>query len=352
LAVADALIGESAEPIHLLWVGSADGLEGEWVRRAGIPFRSIAARGVHGLALWRAIPNLVQMVHGLGQAWKVVGEFRPYVCFVTGGYVSAPVTLAAWMRRVPVLVYLPDIEPGQAVRFISHFARRVAVTAEDSRAYFPPPKVVVTGYPIRAELREVDQAAARRRLGLASDLPILLIMGGSRGARSINQALTGALEELLPECQIIHVTGHLDAEWVAGCRDALPAELRPRYYTYAYLHSEEMAQALGAADLVVARAGAATMGEFPAMGLPSILVPYPHYWRYQRVNADYLVRHGAAIQLEDGRLGVDLAPTVQRLLADGEERRRMGEQVRALARPEAAQHIARELLQLSGLQGS
>jgi len=350
--VCDALTDESADPIHLLWVGSVDGLEGELVRRARIPFRGIAARGVHGLAFWRAIPNLVQMIRGLGRAWRVMGEFRPHVCFATGGYVSVPVALAAWMRRVPVLVYLPDIEPGQAVRFIGHFARRVAVTAEDSRAYFPPQKVVVTGYPIRAELSEVDRAAARRMLGLVPDLPTLLVMGGSRGARTINRALTAIVEELLPKCQIIHVSGHLDAEWVAACRDALPAELRPRYHPYAYLHSEEMAQALGAADLVVARAGAATMGEFPAMGLASILVPYPHYWRYQKVNADYLAGRGAAIQLEDGRLGVDLAPAVQRLLADGEERRRMGERARALAGPEAARRIAHELLQLTGIQGS
>jgi UDP-N-acetylglucosamine--N-acetylmuramyl-(pentapeptide) pyrophosphoryl-undecaprenol N-acetylglucosamine transferase len=291
------------------------------------------------------------MIRGLGQAWRVVGEFRPHVCFVTGGYVSVPVALAVWMRRVPVLVYLPDIEPGQAVRFVSHFARRVAVTAEDSRAYFPPQKVVVTGYPIRPELRGVDQAAARRRLGLVSGLPTLLVMGGSRGARPINRALTAILKELLPKCQIIHISGHLDAEWVAACGDALPSELRPRYHPYAYLHSEEMAQAMGAADLVVARAGAATMGEFPAMGLASILVPYPHYWRYQKVNADYLARQGAAIRLEDERLGVDLAPTVQQLLADEGERRRMGERAQALARPDAAQRIARELLQLGGLQG-
>jgi len=333
-------------------MGSSDGPEGELVRRAGVPFCGITARAVHGLAFWRALLNLVPLIVGLGQAWRMVGEFQPSVCLVTGGYVSVPVALAAWMRRLPVLVYLPDIEPGQAVRFISHFAQRVAATAEDSRAYFPTPKVVVTGYPIRPELKRVDGAAARHVMDLVSDLPTLLVMGGSRGARSINRALTANLEVLLPECQIIHISGHLDAEWVGKCGDALPRVLRTRYHHYAYLHSRELAQALGAADLVVARAGAATMGEFPAMGLASILVPYPHYWRYQKVNADYLVRHDAAIQLEDERLDVDLAPTVRRLLAAEEERRRMGERARALARPDAARRIANELLQLSSIQGS
>ena len=288
----------------------------------------------------------MHVIRGLGQAWRLIGEFHPHVCFVTGGYLSVPVTVAAWMRRVPVLVYLPDIEPGQAVRFISHFAQRVAVTAEDSRVYFPLQKVVVTGYPIRPEFIGVNGAAARRRSGLLPDMTTLLVMGGSRGARSINRALTAILEELLPRCQIIHVTGHLDAPRVGACRDALLAELRARYHPYAYLHSEEMAQAMASADLVIARAGAATMGEFPAMGLASVLVPYPHYWRYQKVNADYLVQHGAAVRLEDERLAADLAPTVRRLLTDVQERRRMGKRAWALARPMAARRIADEILQL------
>jgi len=291
------------------------------------------------------------MVRGLAQAWREVGEFKPSVCLTTGGYISVPVALAAWMRGVPVLVYLPDIEPGQAVRFISYFARRVAVTTEESRVYFQPDRVVVTGYPIRDELKEVDPDAAQRMMNLVPGLPTVLVMGGSRGARSINRALTAALGTLLPECQIIHISGHLDAQWVAKRRDELPTELRTRYHYYAYLHSQELAQALAAADLVVARAGAATMGEFPAMGLASVLVPYPHYWRYQKVNADYLVKSGAAIRLEDERLGRDLAPTVQRLLADEEGRRRMGERSRTLAQPDAARRIACELLDLGGIQG-
>jgi UDP-N-acetylglucosamine--N-acetylmuramyl-(pentapeptide) pyrophosphoryl-undecaprenol N-acetylglucosamine transferase len=349
--VARALVRECAHPVQLLWVGSASGSEREWVCRAGVPFRGITARGVHGLAFWRVGLNLVHLVRGLAQAWREVDEFQPSVCLVTGGYISVPVALAAWVRGVPVLVYLPDIEPGQAVRFISYFARRVAVTAEDSRAYFRPDKVVVTGYPIRDELKEVDPAAAQRMMDLVPGLPTLLVMGGSRGARSINRALTAALGSLLPECQIIHISGHLDAQWVARCRDELPTELRTRYHHHAYLHSQELAMALGAADLVVARAGAATMGEFPAMGLASVLVPYPHYWRYQKVNAGYLVKRGAAIQLEDGCLDQELAPTVQRLLADEEERRRMGERSRILAQPDAARRIARELLDLGGYSG-
>jgi UDP-N-acetylglucosamine--N-acetylmuramyl-(pentapeptide) pyrophosphoryl-undecaprenol N-acetylglucosamine transferase len=247
-------------------------------------------------------------------------------------------------------VYLPDIEPGQAVRFVSHFAQTVAVTAEDSRAYFRAQKVVVTGYPIRDELKGVDPADAQRMMDLVPGTPTLLVMGGSRGARSINKALTAILGTLLPKCQIIHISGHLDAQWVAVCRDELPAELRARYHHHAYLHSQELAHAFAAADLVVARAGAATMGEFPAVGLASILVPYPHYWRYQKVNADYLVRRGAAIRLEDERLEVDLEPTVLRLLADEEERRRMGEQSATLAHPAAAERIAGELLDLAGVQ--
>nr|NIO68936.1 UDP-N-acetylglucosamine--N-acetylmuramyl-(pentapeptide) pyrophosphoryl-undecaprenol N-acetylglucosamine transferase [Anaerolineae bacterium] len=145
---------------------------------------------------------------------------------------------------------------------------------------------------------------------------------------------------------IIHICGRLDAQWVEGRRAELPARLRARYKAYAYLH-EEMAQALAAADLVVARAGAATLGEFPALGLPSILVPYPYAGRHQELNADYLVSHGAAVKMDNADLEKKLLPTVLELLGNEERLIQMGERARSLARPRAAQHIAQELRRLS-----
>jgi UDP-N-acetylglucosamine--N-acetylmuramyl-(pentapeptide) pyrophosphoryl-undecaprenol N-acetylglucosamine transferase len=244
-----------------------------------------------------------------------------------------------------MLIYLPDIEPGLAIRVLSRLVRRVAVSVKESQRYFPTHKTTVTGYPVRSELLRANKREARKALGLEASLKTLLVFGGSRGARSINLALSQVLNRLLDVCQIIHICGRLDAHWVESQRAELPARLRARYRVYAYLH-EEMPQALASADLAVARAGAATLGELPALGLPSILVPYPYAGRHQELNADYLVSRGAAVKIDNADLEEKLLPTVLELLGNEELLRQMGERARRLARPEAAQRIADELWEL------
>lgn len=315
---------------------------------------------MHGLAPWHKARNLIKLMQGWRAAYRLGRRERPAALFATGGYASVPVALAAWTLRTPILVYLPDIEPGWTVRFIARLATRVAVTVEDSRAYFPPSvppnnggderggKVVVTGYPVRAEFHShlFGRTEARAALGLALDEPVLLVLGGSRGARSLNQALGGELERILELTQVVHVSGELDWPWVSERREALPAALKARYHAFSYLH-EEMGPALAAADLAVCRAGASTLGELPFFGLPAVLVPYPHAWRYQRVNAEYLTGRGAAVVLEDGRLHEELLPTVSHLLGDRAALGEMAGRMRALARPDAAAHLAGELLTLA-----
>jgi UDP-N-acetylglucosamine--N-acetylmuramyl-(pentapeptide) pyrophosphoryl-undecaprenol N-acetylglucosamine transferase len=217
----------------------------------------------------------------------------------------------------------------------------VTVTSEESYHFFRREKVVVTGYPVRPEIYDLDRDSARRDLGLEPDGRTLLVFGGSRGARSINQALVAGLRELLPACQIVHVSGRLDADWVAGMAKSLPEALRGRYHHYAYLH--DMPQALAAADLAVSRAGAATMGEFPAARLPAILVPYPHSGQHQDPNAAYMARNGAAEVLADSELEGRLVPKVLALLRDEEMLAEMRESAHAMARPDAAEAIAGQL---------
>ncbi len=321
-----------------------------------MPFVSISAAPIRGRAPWTVVRNLVQTLAGVRQALREIEDFGPEAIFVTGGYVSVPVVVAGWLRRVPILIYLPDIEPGLAIRVLSRLAQRVAVSVEESQRYFPAHKTTVTGYPVRSELlaqisksanQQIGKREARKALELEEGLKTLLVFGGSRGAHSINLALSKVLDRLLGVCQIIHICGRLDAQWVEGQRVELLAGLRARYRAYAYLH-EEMAQVLAAADLVVARAGAATLGELPAFGLPGILVPYPYAGRHQELNADYLVSHGAAVKMDNADLEKKLLPTVVELLGNEELLIRMGEKARSLARPRAAQHIVSELRRLHG----
>ncbi len=330
---------------NFLYVGSRGGVEEGIVKREGLPFAAISAGGLRGLAPWTVAGNLCKMLAGFVQSLGIVRDFSPDVVLVTGGYVCAPVATAAWLRRVPILVLLPDLEPGLAVRALSRLAKRVAVSFAEVEAYFPQSKVLTAGYPVRAEFFAADQIEAREAFGLEAGAKTVTVFGGSRGARSINLALSQRLERLLESCQVIHICGPLDAEWVMERRTKLPDRLRSRYRAYAYLH-EEMPSALAAADLAVARAGAATLGEFPALGLPSILVPYPYAGQHQELNADYLVSRGAAVKVADADLGERLLPTLLELLNDEAALAEMSERARALARPDAARRIAEELHRL------
>ena len=342
LAIVERLPAASTS---VLWIGGEGGVEKTLVERAGLPFAAIPAGGLHGVGLVRSIRNAVKLIAGTWRAWRLAGKDRPAAMLTTGGFVSGPVAVACWLRRVPILLYLPDIEPGLAVKFVARFARKIGVTTDDSMRYFPARKVIVTGYPTRSDLAQADRAAAIRRFDLVEDRQTLLVFGGSKGARSINRALTPLLESLLKKYQVIHISGATDAAEVLGKRAELPDELQRHYHVFEYVH--EMGLALAAADLVVSRAGASILGEYPLFGLPSILVAYPYAWRYQKVNADYLVAHGAAIRLDDETLSETLGPTIDRVLGDGAQRQAMSRAARSLARPDPALKLAQALQELA-----
>ncbi len=337
----------------LLWVGGKGGMEADLVKRANIPFDSIPAAGVHGVG-WRLLPgNLVQLVRGLLASWQILRRFKPDVILFTGGFVAVPLALAARLplgiKRPRSLVYIPDIEPGMALNVLVRLADQIAVTTEASRQYLPGrARVECTGYPVRPELAHWQRADARQSLGLQPDLPVLFVFGGSKGARSINRALLPALPDLLPEMQILHLSGQLDWPEVEARRAQLSPELAGRYHAYPYLH-EEMGAALAAADLALSRAGASTLGEYPFFGLPAILVPYPYAWRYQHVNARYLVERGAALLVKDENLPGQLTTLVRDLLSDPLRLEKMSQAMRSIAKPAAAQKIASLLVELSDL---
>ena len=265
----------------------------------------------------------------------------------------APVAIACRMRSVPVMIYLPDMTPGLAVRWLSRLAQRVAVSFPEVAGFFGQ-KAVVTGYPVRAALLQAIENRQRARhqltqklgLDLEDRLPLLLVFGGSQGARSINQAVWQAAPTLLPACQILHVIGTRDWPLLEQEGPALwDCPLAYRYHPVPYLH-EEMAWALASADLAVARAGASVLAEFPLARLPSVLAPLPGAGSHQFPNAQKLAESGGTIIIEDGQLAERLESTIATLLADESQRLAMGAAVGALARPQAADNIVRELQRL------
>lgn len=335
LAVLQELAGDDLE---LLWVGGEGGMEGELVTRAGLSLTSLPAAGVHGVGARELPGNLRQVWRGYLAARRVLREFQPDVLFFTGGFVAAPVAMAG--RRIPTVAFVPDVKPGFALRLVARFADRIALIANESKRYFSRPgRLSVTGYPVRAELGKWRREIARSHLGLKDELPTLLAYGGSQGARSINRALVQALPELLPEMQIIHITGTLTWPEVQQAISKLPPSLAANYLAYPYLH-DEMGAALAAADLVISRAGASTLGEFPLFGLPAILVPIPLAGHLQHANAEFLVQRGAARLLPDEEMMDKLAGMVLDLIKDRPTWERMGAAMASLAAPDAAKQIA------------
>lgn len=348
LSVVDALSADRPD-LDVLWVGTRGQTEERLVPRAGIRLHTIRGGPIVGVPLVTRLQNGAQLLWSLGSAFRLLRRFRPQVLFMTGGYVNVPVALAARLRRVPAAIYLPDIEPGAAIRFLSRFVDKVACTSDDSAVYFNAGITETTGYPVRAELRaaaRMDKTAALAQFDLRPDRLTLFVFGGSRGAQSINRALMRILPALLTQYQVIHISGTLTWPEVEANAAQLPADLRAHYRPYAYL-DDEMGPAFRAADLVVARGGASMLGECPAFGLPAILVPYPFAWRYQKVNADYLAARGAAIRLDDERMAAELLPTIQAILSDAARRVAMSTAAAALDQPDSAQRIGRLLTRLA-----
>jgi UDP-N-acetylglucosamine--N-acetylmuramyl-(pentapeptide) pyrophosphoryl-undecaprenol N-acetylglucosamine transferase len=320
-------------------------MEEQLVPRAGSPFKTIPAAGVHGVG-WRAAPgNAVRLLLGTVEAWREIGRFGADVVLVTGGYLTFPAVIAARLRKLPVVVYVPDIEPALAAKFAARFARRIAVTADRSATYYPKDApVVVTGYPLREEVLSATRAKGRAAFGIPASEPVLLTFGGSRGARSINRALFRALPGLLEVMHVIHITGTLDWPEVDKVMHELPKWHKARYHAYPYLH-EEMGGALAASDLAVSRAGASVLGEYPHFRLPSILVPYPHAWRYQKTNAEFLESQGAAVVLPDETLSESMAAEVLALMQNPPRRKEMRDVLDKICQKNSALKLAGEVVE-------
>lgn len=359
LAAAEALL-DLRPNAELSFVGSVDGFERPLIHDAGFTFHhydEVRAGPLHGVRPLQAAVSAAQLVAGTAQAVGLVRRYRPQALLLTGGWVGLPAAQAARLFGVPALIYLPDIEPGLAIKRLAPLARKVAVTVPDSAAFFAPGKTVVTGYPLRATVRRATREAGIAHFALDPARPTLLVFGGSRGARTINQAVLAIAADLVHAgAQIIHVTGTLDWETDSARHAALAAEdplLAAHYHLFPYLH-DDMGLAMAAADLAVCRSGASTLGELPYFGLPAILVPYPYAWRYQKTNADWLTARGAGLVLRDEDMAPDLLPAARGLLGDPARLAEMRARAQALAQPEGAEsangayNLAREMLRLAG----
>lgn len=346
LAVAEALVKDYPQAT-LYFVGS-HGLERDLVQESDVSFAAyndVRAGPIAGVGWGRRLVSIMNYAIGAVQSIILLLRYQPQALLLTGGWSGLPVAFIAWLWRVPILIFLPDIEPGSTIRLLWRLATKVALSLPESEQYFPGASTIVTGYPLRQGFMNATRDDALAHFGLEDERRTLLVFGGSRGSRSINRALAQILPDLLAEgMQVLHVTGTLDWPEVEA---SLQGYSPDGYQAFAFLH-HDMGLAQAVADLVVSRAGASALAEFPYFGLPSILVPYPYAWRYQKVNADYLAARGAALHLEDRRMATELYPIIHDLLDDDVRLSKMKSDARALARPEGASRLAAELVQLAG----
>lgn len=332
---------------NLLWVGVAGEMEERLIPREGIQLERIVGGGIAGVSRWKQLVNSVKLMWSIWLSNRIMARFRPNVVFLTGGYMALPVGIAARLRGIPSVMFLPDLEPGSALKAISRSVSKITATFSASQSYFPDDKEVIeVGYPVRKALVNAAQTSkteARNTFDLTTDRPVLFVFGGSRGAWSINKALIAILPELLDFTDVIHISGTLTWKEVEEHQRRLNPSQAARYRPFPYLH-ENMGMAFRAADLVVARAGASMLGESPLFGVPSILVPYPYAWRYQKVNADYLADRGAAIRLNDEDLEEKLLSTIKDLLQDEARLSEMKQAASDLYKQGAAKELASEIL--------
>jgi UDP-N-acetylglucosamine--N-acetylmuramyl-(pentapeptide) pyrophosphoryl-undecaprenol N-acetylglucosamine transferase len=327
----------------LSWLGGHRGLEASIVPAAGIPFRRLALRSLRTVDVGvHALLDPLRLGASVPQAGAILAAHRPDAIFTTGGYVAVPVLLAAAPLGIPVVLWDGNVIPGRAVRATARLADVLAVSFEATcvtlQASAPGRPCYVTGTPIR-DTREIDRDEARTRLGVPSGLRVLLIFGGSQAVRRFNGAVAAALPRLVERVAVIHVTGEDGYAAALIAREALAEDRRDRYRPHPFLR-DDMLAALAAADLVVGRAGSSTLAEVTALGVPSVIVPYPHAAGHQRANARALVDAGAARLVDDEAFDADALLEAAALLDDPAAHLEMAAAARALGRPGSADAVA------------
>jgi UDP-N-acetylglucosamine--N-acetylmuramyl-(pentapeptide) pyrophosphoryl-undecaprenol N-acetylglucosamine transferase len=322
------------------FAGTAKGIEKRVVPREGFPLDLLRSAGLKGMSPGALVRGLALLPLSGLDAWQIISSRRPDIVIGVGGYSSGPVVLAAAVRGIPTLLLEQNAVPGLTNRLLARIVSAAAVTFESTREYFGR-RSIVTGNPVRPEFFEQTPAAA------AGGPSRVLIFGGSQGAHAINMAMVAAAERLAAHpgrVAITHQTGERDLERVRAGYSRAGIEARVEPFLFA------MDREMTSADLVVCRAGATTLAELTAAGVPAILVPLPTAADdHQRRNAEVLVAAGAAEMIQQQDLdGATLAGRIEALLQDPDRLRGMADQARRFARPDAAQAIVDRVLELAG----
>lgn len=346
IAIAHAL--KSAMPgIELLFVGAEGRMEMEKVPAAGY---RIVGLPIAGIKRELSVDNLsfpLKLVRSLRKAARIVSEFRPDIAIGVGGYASGPLLFAASRQNIPILIQEQNSFPGITNRILARWASKICVAYERMDRYFPSSRIILTGNPVREDLLNMDgkRAEACAFFGLDPQKPVLLVVGGSQGARSINRAILSGLSSIVSAgVQLVWQTGRGFIDEARKASEALDSDA---VKVFDFIGRMDLGYAIS--DLVVARAGASTVSELCIVGKPAILVPLPTAAEdHQTKNCMALVERDAALLVPDKDAHTMLVGKALTLLKDEAGRKRLSENISPLARPEAARQIASEVLDLIG----
>ena len=343
IAIADAL-REECDDIDILFVGTKDHMEWEAVPRAGYDITDIWISGFHRRFTLKNLLFPIKLLTSLVQSLRIIANFKPDVVISCGGYAAGPACWVASKKDVPVIVQEQNSFPGLTNRLLGKKAAIIFTAFKEADRYFPEGKTVLAGNPTRNSLTDISRPKAYNTFGLDPSKQTLLILGGSGGARSINEAMSKHIAGL-------HNNLQLQIIWQCGQRyyDRLREDIDPQDYDHLLLTDflHDMPAAYAVADLVVSRAGALSCAELALTGKPSILVPSPNVaGDHQTKNARSMVDEGAAELAEDHQLSQTLTTLVKKLITDQQRLKKMQKEALKLAHPDADRTIAKKILAL------
>jgi UDP-N-acetylglucosamine--N-acetylmuramyl-(pentapeptide) pyrophosphoryl-undecaprenol N-acetylglucosamine transferase len=344
ITAAATALGHRDTELAILAIGGHSDLDRRLFAAAGHAFVPTSAAPIVGAG--RRLPwNVLKTIAATITAFRAIRRFRPHVALSGGGYASVPGSLACRLHGVPLVLQANDVRPGRASRLIARFARVTTIACQPAASVFGGRPTAVTGLPLRSEFRQADAARARARFAVPDDRPLLIVMGGSQGARTINLAVSPVLKDILQRAHVVHLTGPAGIETALAVRQSLRTDLRDGYSPLPFLE-DGIADLFAAADLVISRAGGA-VHEFTASALPALLIPGLYAGAHQQANARWLEDSGAALVMEETSLTPEtLLEAVAGLLDDTDRLARMADAAASLSRPDAAERVADILIEL------
>ncbi|MDD5625767.1 MAG: undecaprenyldiphospho-muramoylpentapeptide beta-N-acetylglucosaminyltransferase [Patescibacteria group bacterium] len=337
LAISQEIKKKNPE-VKFLFIGTKKGIpERELAQSYNIPYQPIFSGKLSRYFCWQNFLSPFLIIAGFLQSVFLILKYRPKAIVSAGGFVAVPLVWAGWFFRTPIFIHQQDVIPGLANKLMAPFAKIITVSLDKSLNDFSKEKTILTGNPVRPDVKNYSQERAIKRFDLENNLPTLLVVGGGTGAQQLNNLINKIIPELVKFCQIIHITGKRN---ILNSKFQIPNS--NHYHQYEFLN-EAMPDALTIADLVISRAGMGFLTELSILGKPAIIIPMPN--SHQEINAQYFAEQKAIVLMDQKNITTEiLSDKIHQLIFSTSERSVLSLNISKLAKPDAASKIAEIIL--------